>query len=99
MWAIAIPFAQADYTSLPLTVGVLSGLMWLPLGWIMQHWVGLAHGVARTVLLLAAWYRFPTQRFAALPFVIVGLYLLAIVVLELRWRRAQAADLPCSAAA
>ncbi|WP_216859035.1 DUF7010 family protein [Hymenobacter citatus] len=27
VYAIAIPFFQADYTSLPLTVGILTGLM------------------------------------------------------------------------
>src|SRR5262249_60430466 len=31
VYAIAIPFFQADYTSLPLSVGILSGLMWWPL--------------------------------------------------------------------
>ena len=34
VFAIAIPFFQADYTSLPLSVGILSGLMWLPWSWI-----------------------------------------------------------------
>jgi hypothetical protein len=91
VWALAIPFAQADYTSLPLTVGILTGLMWLPLSWILQHWVGLAHGVARTGLLLAAWYAFPGQRFVVIPLLIVFLYALTIAVLEHRWRRVRAA--------
>jgi hypothetical protein len=37
VYAIAIPFFQEDYTSLPLSVGILSGLMWLPLSWIIGH--------------------------------------------------------------
>ena len=90
VWALAIPFAQADYTSLPLTVGILTGLMWLPLSWIIQHWVGLAHGVARTGLLLAAWYAFPERRFVVIPFLIVFLYAVTIAVLERRWRQARA---------
>lgn len=52
VYAIAIPFFLQDYTLLPLTVGVLTGLMWLPLSWIIQHWVGTFHAVARTVPLV-----------------------------------------------
>lgn len=41
VYAIAIPFFMLDYTSLPLTVGILAGLMWMPLSWIIRHGVGL----------------------------------------------------------
>ncbi|UOR07258.1 hypothetical protein MUN82_09195 [Hymenobacter aerilatus] len=94
VYALAIPFALTDYTSLPLTVGVLTGLMWLPLSWIIRHWVGVFHAVARTVLVLAAWYAFPAQRFVIIPFLIVGLYVATILILEYRWRavRQQSAD-------
>ncbi|SDY32295.1 DUF7010 family protein [Hymenobacter psychrophilus] len=85
VYAVAIPFFLADYTSLPLTVGILTGLMWLPLSWIIQHWVGVFHAVGRTGLLLAAWYLLPTQRFVVLPLLIVLLYGITIVVLERRW--------------
>lgn len=81
VYAIAIPFFMADYTSLPLTVGILTGLMWLPLSWIIQHWVGIFHGICRTVLVLALWYLLPDLRFAAIPFAIVGIYLVSIVIL------------------
>ena len=86
VYAIAIPFFLADYTSLPLTVGILSGLMWLPFSWIIEHWVGRFHAIARTVLVTAAWYLLPSARFVAIPFVIVALYVVTIVVLERRWR-------------
>jgi hypothetical protein len=86
VYAIALPFFRADYTSLPLSVGILAGLMWLPLSWIIEHWVGIFHGVARTVLVLAAWLAFPQQRFVVIPFLIVLLYGLTIGVLEQRWR-------------
>lgn len=86
VYAIAIPFLRADYTSLPLTVGVLSGLMWVPFSWIIQHWVGIFHTVARTVLVTAAWYLAPHHRFVVIPVVIVAVYAVTIVILEQRWR-------------
>jgi Family of unknown function (DUF7010) len=58
VFAIAIPFFMIEPTSLPLTVGILAGLMWVPFSWMLQHWVGLFHAIARTVLVLAAWYPF-----------------------------------------
>ena len=47
-YAIAIPFFLITPTSLPLTVGVLSGMMWLPMSWMLQHWIGIVHGALRT---------------------------------------------------
>lgn len=89
VYAIAIPFFLLDYTSLPLSVGILTGLMWAPVSWLISHWVGLAHAVSRTVLVLAAWYLFPEQRFVVIPVLIVTIYLFTIVVLEARWRNLQ----------
>jgi hypothetical protein len=86
VYPIAIPFFLRDYTSLPLSVGVLSGLMWVPLSWILEHWIGLFHGIARTLLVVATWYLFPHIRFVAVPAVIVGIYAITIFVLERRWR-------------
>ncbi|HEY8586963.1 MAG TPA: hypothetical protein VIL60_09595 [Rhodanobacter sp.] len=89
VYAIALPFFLRDYTSLPLSVGILSGLMWIPLSWVIQHWIGLFHGLGRTVLVLAAWYVFPQHRFVVIPLVIVAIYLITIRVLEMRWRALQ----------
>jgi hypothetical protein len=86
VYAIAIPFFLKDHTSLPLTVGILTGLMWMPLSWIIDHWAGLFHSIGRTVIVLMVWLAFPQRRFVAVPFAIVGIYLITIVVLELRWR-------------
>ncbi|WEN15325.1 hypothetical protein PY254_01195 [Rhodanobacter sp. AS-Z3] len=86
VYAIALPFFLRDYSSLPLSVGILTGLMWLPVSWIIRHWIGIAHAVGRTVLVLAAWYLFPTQRFVVIPAVIVVIYVFTIMVLESRWR-------------
>lgn len=86
VFGVALPFFRQDPTSLPLTIGILAGLMWLPFGWMIQHWVGAFHTVTRTVLCLAAWYAFPDQRFVIVPLVIVGVYLVTIAALVTRWR-------------
>jgi hypothetical protein len=86
VYAIAIPFFRVDYTSLPLTVGILAGLMWIPFSWIIQHWVGIFHTVTRTLLVTAAWYLAPHRRFVVIPAIIVGVYVVTIVILEQRWR-------------
>jgi uncharacterized protein DUF7010 len=88
VFAIAIPFFIIEPTSLPLTVGILAGLMWVPFSWIIQHWIGLFHGITRTVLIVAAWYLFPGYRFVVIPAVIVGIYLITIYVLATRPRNA-----------
>jgi len=85
-YGIAIPFYMTEPTSLPLGVGVLTGLMWLPTSWLMQHWVGVFHGVARTAGCVALWYLFPEHRFVAIPFLIVAVYAVTIVLLDQRWR-------------
>ncbi|MFO1449899.1 MAG: hypothetical protein U1F61_17200 [Opitutaceae bacterium] len=41
VYAIAIPFFRIEPSSLPLSVGILTGLMWLPLSWVIQHWIGI----------------------------------------------------------
>lgn len=86
-YAIALPAATVDYTLLPLGVGVLTGAMWLPLTWVIQHPVGLFHTAARTLGLVALQYAFPDDRFVALPLWIVAVYIVSIIWLEARWRR------------
>lgn len=81
VYSIAIPFFLIDYSSLPLTVGILSGLMWLPLTWIIDHWVGIFHAVGRTVLVLILWYTFPHHRFVSIPFAIAAIYIITIIIL------------------
>jgi ethanolamine transporter EutH len=85
VFSIAIPFGLADPTSVPLSVGVLTGLMWLPFSAMMGHWVGYFHTIARTMLLVAAWYLFPAYRFVVLPGIIVGVYVVSIIALARRW--------------
>lgn len=90
VYAIAIPFALVEPTSLPMTVGILTGLMWVPFGWIIQHWIGLAHTLVRTGLLVIAWYLFPAERYVLIPALIVAVYLVTIVILERNWRALRA---------
>ncbi|RNC89469.1 MAG: hypothetical protein ED555_08265 [Allomuricauda sp.] len=84
VYAIAIPFFLVDHTSLPMTVGILTGLMWLPFSWIIKHWCGIFHTLTRTVLVLALWYLLPDYRFVAIPFGIVLIYIITLVILKNR---------------
>jgi hypothetical protein len=86
VYSIAIAFFMQDYRSLPMSVGILSGLMWLPFSWIVEHWVGTFHTLARTLLITLAWFLFPEQSFVLIPAIIVGVYLVSIWGLETRWR-------------
>jgi hypothetical protein len=84
VYAIAIPFFLADYTSLPLTVGILTGTMWLPFSWIIKHWIGIFHALLRATLIVLFWYLLPEQRFIVIPFTIVVVYIITIVILNKR---------------
>lgn len=86
VYAVAIPFFLIEPTSLPLTVGILTGLMWVPFSGLLRHWIGLFHGVTRTVLIVAAWYVWPEHRFVSIPLVIIAIYAVTIIVLERRFR-------------
>ena len=84
VFAISIPFFLVDPTSLPLSVGVATGLMWLPFSVMIRHWVGFFHAITRTILVVAAWYLFPSQRFVIIPAIIVAVYLVTLRALATR---------------
>ena len=86
VYAIAIPFFLEEPTSLPMTVGILTGLMWLPFSWIIEHWVGLFHSIVRTVAIVFTWFLLPDLRFVAIPFLIVIIYIVTILILENRYQ-------------
>jgi hypothetical protein len=86
VYSIAIPFFIENYTSLPLSVGILTGLMWVPLTWIIDHWVGIFHSVVRTISVLTLWYLFPANRFLFIPLAIVVIYVITIIILYRRAR-------------
>lgn len=92
VYGIAIPFFLVEPSSLPLSVGVLSGVMWVPVSWFLNHWIGYFHAGVRTAAIVAAWYVFPEQRFVVIPLVIIAVYSVTIVVLERRWRAVRRAD-------
>jgi hypothetical protein len=83
-WAITIPFWMVMPASLPLSVGVVSGLHWIVYGWIVNHPIGMLHAVVRTVLVTACWFAFPGQRFTVIPIIIVLMYVITIYVLATR---------------
>ncbi|MGB3619051.1 MAG: hypothetical protein WBA12_13100 [Catalinimonas sp.] len=91
VYAIAIPFFLVEPTSLPMSVGILTGLMWVPFSGLIRHWVGLFHGLTRTAGVLIAWYLLPDLRFVAIPAVIVATYAATILILHRRYRRMVAA--------
>ena len=84
VYSIAIPFFLIDYTSLPMTVGILTGLMWLPFSWIIKHWSGIFHTLTRIALVLTLWYLLPEYRFIAIPFGIVVIYIITLLILKNR---------------
>lgn len=86
-FSIAIPFGLENYSSLPLSIGIISGLMWLPITWIIGHNVGVLHTITRTVLIVIAWYMWPEIRFTTIPFIIVFVYSISITQLYLRHKK------------
>lgn len=86
VFSIAIPFSLQDYTSIPLTVGILTGLMWMPWSWAVQHWVGYFHTLSRTIMILVLWFVFPESRFVTIPLAIVVIYIITIIVMERRFK-------------
>src|SRR5690606_14025652 len=84
VYAIAIPFFLVDHSSLPMSVGILTGLMWVPFSWIVKHWVGIFHALSRTILVLTLWYLLPEHRFIVIPFGIVLIYLVTLLILRNR---------------
>jgi len=64
-----------------MTVGILTGIMWLPFSWIVKHWVGIFHSIFITVSILVFWYVFPEYRFITIPFAIVLIYVVTIIIL------------------
>lgn len=86
VFAIALPVAAIDHTTVPLSIGILAGLMWMPLSWAIEHWVGYFHTIARTFGIVVAWYLFPDARVEAISAVIVAVYIVSLITLERRFQ-------------
>jgi len=95
-YAIAIPVALVRPDTAVFTVGMLTGFMWLPCAWLMGHWVPAFHAVARTLLILLAWWLAPTQGMVWVPLIILAMYAVSIVTLERRWQARQADASPAT---
>lgn len=67
-------------------VGILAGLMWMPLSWAIEHWIGYFHTLTRTFGIVAAWYLFPDARVEAISAVIVAVYIVSLITLERRFQ-------------
>jgi hypothetical protein len=87
MFPIAMIYSTENPSSVPLTVGIIAGLMWLPFSWIIQHWVGYFHAIARTIGVLLVWFVFPEHQFEAISFVIVLTYAITLYTLEKRFQQ------------
>ena len=86
VFAIALPVAAIDHTTVPLSIGILAGLMWMPLSWAIEHWVGYFHTIARTFGIVVAWYLFPEAQVEAISAVIVAVYIVSLITLERRFQ-------------
>mgnify|MGYP000377077476 CR=1 FL=1 len=89
-FAIAIPFGIQDYSAVPMAIGIVSGLMWLPISWTLEHNVGVVHTLLRTSLVLLAWLVFPEHSFVVIPFIIVFVYSISLYQLTDRYRKVHA---------
>jgi hypothetical protein len=84
LWALHLTVIPTAPDLLPLSLGLALGLHWVVFGWVIGHWVGLAHALARTALATAAWWAFPDARVAAVAFAVVVAYAATIAVLARR---------------
>lgn len=89
VYAIALPYFVQNYKALPFAVAVLTGLMWLPMSVMIQHWIGVFHAVVRTTLCTLAWVFYPEHSFVLQALIVVLVYAITIVVLEKRWKNLQ----------
>lgn len=86
VYAIALPYFVQNYKALPFAVAVLTGLMWLPMSVLIQHWIGVFHAVVRTALCTLAWVFYPEHSFVLQALIVVLVYAITILVLEMRWK-------------
>jgi hypothetical protein len=77
-----------------MTIGILAGLMWTPLSWIIQHWVGYFHSIARTVGIVVIWFVLPEHIYTLIPTWIVVVYIISIVVQERRYNALKTTNSP-----
>ncbi len=86
-WGIHLPVWIYAPDLFPLTVGIAFGLHWTIFSWSIGHPVGLIHAGLRTILVLAAWFAFPTNRMGAVSLAVACCYFLSVWQLSrIDWR-------------
>lgn len=84
LWAVHVSAVLVAPELFPLTLGIGLGLHWIVFSWVIDHPVGIAHALLRTVLVTAAWWAFPEARLAAVAVGVVLCYALSIALLARR---------------
>lgn len=84
LWAAHLTLFAIAPEVVSLSLGIALGLHWVVFGWVIGHGLGLAHALARTVFVAAAWWLFPDARVAAVALAVVAVYAATIVVLARR---------------
>jgi len=92
VFAIAMPFAIQQHESIPMSVGILGRLMWMPFSWAIQHWIGYFHSISRTIAIVTCYFVAPEHVFVTIPAVIVVIYIISIYVQEKRYARVNNID-------
>lgn len=88
-FSLVFILAQLDYRTVPVSIGIISGLMWLPLSWIIQHKLGVIHTLVRTVTITLVWFLSPENTFVLVPFIIVATYIVSLWQLANRFQQLQ----------
>jgi len=83
VWTLFVGTGSIVYLGLFLSK-FLTGTMWLPFSWIINHWAGIFHAVIRTISIVLLWYLLPEHRFTAIPFTIVLIYIATLIILNNR---------------
>ena len=52
-------FFVLERPAVPLTLGIILGVPCMILGWILRHWIGSFHAIARSMLIIVAWFLLP----------------------------------------
>ncbi|MBT1064527.1 hypothetical protein KJY73_13135 [Bowmanella sp. Y26] len=78
LWAVHIPLFIYHPQFVPLSLGVALGIHWIIYSWIVQHPLGIVHAILRTLLVVAAWFIFPSQSVLAIGLAIVLVYCISI---------------------
>jgi hypothetical protein len=78
LWGIHLPLLFLAPQFFPLSLGIGYGVHWIVFSWTVGHPVGLIHASVRTLLVVAAWLSFPSDRMIAVAIAIVIAYSISV---------------------